>query len=372
MTPSSRAVAPAAIYCHALWRTGSTSLFNAFRSDPRFMCFYEPLHEGLSRLTQNKVDRIDPEDVQRMGHNGLTQPYFLEYRDLVASRRGVPGFPATLSYGEFFDVSAAAKADLQSYFRVLSDFARSHGKTPVFCLNRSWGRMAAFKEMAPDAIHVFSLRDPQATWESFQNRRSYFFAKLLLIFSQSHPGAMQQEFPEFSNLSLIEKLRTDRTVKRKVRDISDERIAPLFWQAYASSLVNGVLYADYILDLAHSDPSQDDRMRLACDLAVITSPTTEAPLKSQLRALAGGIKPRHIGYGNFAQQVASQRHPMLTSAASADGLGAAACRAAPKFSQPNKEFLAAFISARGKLNPQPIAPLNDHSRAEQHWGLYSL
>lgn len=344
MTLSPKTAVPAAIYCHALWRTGSTSLFNAFRADPRFMCFYEPLHEGLRTLTEKKADRFDPEDVQRMGHNGLTQPYFHEYRDLVRHRRGVPAFPAHLSYGDFFNVSAAARAELESYFRVLSDLAWSQGKVPVFCLNRSWGRMRAFKEIAPDAIHVFSLRDPQATWASFQKRRSYFFAKLLLICSKSDPGLMQRAFPEFSNLSLIEKLRTDRTFKRKVRGISDERIAPLFWHSYASALVNGVLNADYIIDLEHFDAIQDDRIVLAHDLSALSCPPSSEPLKSRLCSLADSHKSNHINSKTLANPPVSRP----TSPVPADVLCEAACRAAPKLSLPNRKILAGLIAPQGR------------------------
>ncbi len=340
MTLPPKVAAPAAIYCHALWRTGSTSLFNAFRADPRFMCFYEPLHEGLRTLTEKKAERFDADDVQRMGHNGLTQPYFHEYRNLVRHRRGVPAFPANLSYGEFFDVSAAARAELVSYFSVLSDLARSHGKTPVFCLNRSWGRMRTFREISPDAIHVFSLRDPQATWTSFQKRRSYFFAKLLLIYSKSDPAMMQQAFPEFSNLSLIEKLRTDRTFKRKVRDISDERIAPLFWQTYASTLINGVLNTDYIIDLGHSDATQDDRIVLAHYLSVHSDTTSSEPLMSRFRSLADGRQPTDNKGGPLARPSAPFPAPLANDCV----LREAACRVAPKLSQPNREILAGLIA----------------------------
>lgn len=353
MTLSPKSVAPAAIYCHALWRTGSTSLFNAFRSDSRFMCFYEPLHEGLRTLTPKKADHFDPEDVQRMGHNGLTRPYFQEYGDLVAHRRGVPNFPAHLSYGEFFDVSETGRTALKSYFRVLSDLAASAGKTPVFCLNRSWGRMATFRDIAPDAIHVFSLRNPHATWASLQKRRSYFFAKLLLISSKSDPLLMQREFPELSKLSLIEKLRTNRTFKRKVRDISDERIAPLFWQAYEAALLNGIHYADYILDLGHSDPTQDDRIALGQNLSALLDSSFGDSLSLRLRALArvqqpdaNGLKPMDWPTSELAQR------PTQVTGICSDVLREAACRAAPKLSQPNREILADLVAP-----PKPAGKL---------------
>lgn len=88
---------PGAIFCHAQWRTGSTAIFNAFRADLRFMCFYEPLHEGLRGMTASKAMRYDADDVRRMGHEGLSKPYFAEYCQLLEGRRGVPAFPARCS-----------------------------------------------------------------------------------------------------------------------------------------------------------------------------------------------------------------------------------------------------------------------------------
>lgn len=58
---------PEAIFCHAQWRTGSTAVFNTFRADSRFMCFYEPLHEGLRAMTVSKAMRFDADDVRRLG-----------------------------------------------------------------------------------------------------------------------------------------------------------------------------------------------------------------------------------------------------------------------------------------------------------------
>jgi len=310
------------------------------------MCFYEPLHEGLRTMTESKAMRHDADDVRRMGHEGLSAPYFSEYCALLARRRGVPAFPARFSYEEFFDTSASARLELQAYFQLLSDFASSKDKVPVFCLNRSWGRIAVFRELLPDSIHVFSLRNPGATWESQKARRSYFFAKLLYIYSKFEPVRTKEKFPEISNLSLLERIRTERTFKRKIAEISDERIEPLFWQAYATALINGVLHADFVLDLDQTNPGNDDRLALGHYLALLPGCLSDEGLPSRLQALGPMPNQTHLCGERClpVQFVQAPWHSIKRPAQNIEALQASACLVAPKLSAANRDILSRLIA----------------------------
>lgn len=337
---------PKAVFCHAQWRTGSTAIFSAFRADSRFMCFYEPLHKGLRTMTEKKAMRYDADDVRRLGHDGLSKPYFQEYRGVLAHRRGVPAFPSRLSYGEFFNVSVGSRMDLQTYFQLLADFAHYRKKVPVFCLNRSWGRIGAFRDLLPESVHLFSLRNPGDTWESQRVRRSYFFAKLLYIYSRSEPDRTKQYFPEISNLSLLERIRTERTFKRLIAKISDDRIEPLFWRAYATALVNGVVHADFILDLDQTNPGKDDRLALGHYLALLPGRQTDKGLPYRLRALA---QREHQAHEVDAHSLPEQSDPELWHdiqplLQDREDLLLSACRMAPKLSAANRYFLSRIIA----------------------------
>eukprot|EP00439_Symbiodinium_sp_Y106_P089240 s1_g1776.t1 len=336
---------PAAVFCHSQWRTGSTALFNAFRADPRFLCFYEPLHEGLRTMTRRKAGRFDPSDIRRMGHGGLSKPYFAEYLPLLGRRRGVPAFPTHLVYKEFFDVGVPGRAELTRYFNLLSDCARSQGKVPVFCLNRSWGRIEAFRTMFPDGVHVYSLRGPTETWHSQQARRSYFFARLLYIFSQADPTRFGSAFPELADLSILERLRIASTFKQKIAHIADDRIAPLFWQAYACALLNGVLYADFILDLSPTASKRDDREAMGqyfarlptfCEglplLQNLEAMTQSAPAASSHRPSALSQLRRPDPFGPLAQLLRNR-----------DMLRQSACSAGPKLALANRKILGSLL-----------------------------
>lgn len=337
---------PGAIFCHAQWRTGSTAIFNAFRADPRFMCFYEPLHEGLRKMTASKAMRYDADDVRRMGHEGLSKPYFAEYCELLEGCSGVPAFPTRLSYDEFFDVSASARQELQAYFQVLADFARSKDKTPVFCLNRSWGRIAVFRELLPKSIHLFSLRNPGATWASQKTRRSYFLAKLLYIYSMSEPVRLKEEFPEISDLSLLQRIRIERTFKRKIAEISDERIEPLFWQAYATALLNGVLHADFVVDLDQTNPGNDDRLALGQYLALLPGCLSFGGFPSRLRALAPTLNRGHLSGERClpVKLLQAPWHSIKRPMQNNEALQVSACQVAPKLSAANRDILSRLIA----------------------------
>lgn len=243
------------------------------------MCFYEPLHEGIQNLTQKKVTTIDRDHARHIGHPGLNQPYFAEYAPLISKRRGIKEFPARLSYNEFFGLTESGAELAFRYLEKLSALAASQNKIPVFCFNRSWGRIHSIKELMPDAVHVFSLRNPCATLASFQTRRSYFFAKLLMIFAKSHLKMIAEYFPEVASLSLLDRLRLNKTFKAATAQISDERFASLFWLAYAIGMTNGLAHADFVIDLGHDDPNLDDRFKLADRLA--PSPETSGDMSDK-------------------------------------------------------------------------------------------
>jgi hypothetical protein len=337
---------PGAIFCHAQWRTGSTAIFTAFRADPRFMCFYEPLHEVLRTMTANKAMRYDADDVRRMGHEGLSKPYFAEYCELLEGRRGIPAFPAQCSYAAFFDVSASVRQELQAYFQLLADFARSKDKIPVFCLNRSWGRIAVFRELLPKSIHLFSLRNPCATWASQKARRNYFFAKLLYIYSRSEPVRAKEEFPEVADLSLLQRIRIERTFKRKIAEISDERIEPLFWKAYATALLNGVLHADFIVDLDQTNPGNDDRLALGRYLGLLPGCKSFEGLPSQLRALAPTLNRGHLSGERRlpVKFLQTPWHSIKRPMQNIEALQVSACHVAPKLSAANRDILSRLIA----------------------------
>lgn len=273
------------VFIHSFWRSGSTALFSALRTAPGLMCFYEPLHEGLAHLTSRKTRTLDTSIIHAMGHAGLDSPYFAEYDPLIRRGRGVGGFPAQLSYGDFFQMTPESEQQLRRYFLVLAHHARARGKVPVFCLNRSWGRMESFKRIAPDALHVFSLREAQLTSRSILLKKSYFCARLLRAFDLAQPAVIQATYPDLASC-WSKRLRPDRFFKQVARSLDDTELAPLVHFAHSLSLLNGFAHADYVVDLSQQAPFQDDRLALTKALADTLGAAQATQLERSLTLLA--------------------------------------------------------------------------------------
>ncbi|MEQ9520004.1 MAG: hypothetical protein RLN89_11260 [Parvibaculum sp.] len=272
------------LFLHSFWRSGSTALFNAFLSVPGFLCYYEPLHEGLARLTPAKARSHDSASAQAMGHYALSTPYFSEYEPMVVGRRGVAHYPAELAYGEFFLLTEEGEAGLRRYFLALARHAWSQGRIPVFCLNRSWGRIAAIKALMPGALHIYSLRQAHLTIGSILARKSYFGAKLLQIFDLAQPEMMQAIYPALRP-SLTKRFRTEHFYKRVACGAAPEALAPLVALAHGLSMVNGLAHADYVLDLSERAHFRDDRQFLVDRVANFMGQEAARRLRDALLAL---------------------------------------------------------------------------------------
>lgn len=146
------------VFLHSTWRTGSTYLWAKFRARADTCCYFEPLNEHLADATPAFVDAFEPWPYAN--HPALDAPYLEEFRPLLQSGGGVPGFPAHLSYGHYRLDAAMPQPDLAAYFDSLDRHARERGKTPVFGCVRTGLRVGWFKRHIAGA-HIVIRRDPR-------------------------------------------------------------------------------------------------------------------------------------------------------------------------------------------------------------------
>src|ERR1700752_4779331 len=88
------------VFLHGLWRSGSTYVWSRFRIARGAVCFYEPLHDGLRRLTRERIARDTPHAVNANHHPPMEHPYFAEYAPLIGLR-GVRGYRRRFAYDRF-------------------------------------------------------------------------------------------------------------------------------------------------------------------------------------------------------------------------------------------------------------------------------
>lgn len=164
------------VFLHGMWRSGSTYVWSRFRTAEGTYCFYEPLHQGLHRLTCERIERDTPEIVAGNSHPALSRPYFEEFRPLL-KQRGVRHFQRRLAFGRFILEPGEKDEALHRYISSLVEHAQSVGRQAVLGFNRTGLRMGWLKgNFSSYNVHID--RDPLQVWHSYEQqkaKRNYTF-----------------------------------------------------------------------------------------------------------------------------------------------------------------------------------------------------
>ena len=249
------------VFIHALFRTGSTYLWSAFRRDPRCCAFYEPCHQKLLDLEHDRLDvwPFDEGATRSMGHPRIETSHLEEYRGLLLpGRRGVPLFRKPFSFDDY--CRDAANPELRQYVDSLLEHAG--GRVPVLQFNRTALRIAWFKREYPDVLHLYLVRNARDQFQSYQDLFDRgvvsFLATDLLI------AGINRDDPWFRPLAKIvpiyryhadtvaEELKVYGSL---VRLYSAEERYLIFSYLWHAALASGLLSADRVvsIDLLSSD-----------------------------------------------------------------------------------------------------------------------
>ena len=244
------------VFLHGMWRCGSTYVWSKFRALNGTYCYYEPLHQGLGRITKERIERDTPETHLANAHPAMTKPYFHEYAPLV-NGRGIKGFHPRMGYNPFILDSAEKDDELRAYVAHLISFAEKQGKIPVLGFNRTGLRVAWMKENF-DAVQVHIDRDPRDIFESymkFLKQGNYtFFTSWMIILEHNH----EKLAPLFPHQPVREgwvaMLQKPKDFYRKVIDtMGAEKLYEMVFTFWLLTTLHGLEYADMILDVNRSD-----------------------------------------------------------------------------------------------------------------------
>jgi glycosyltransferase involved in cell wall biosynthesis len=251
------------VFLHSLFRTGSTYIWNKFRQNRHYYCYYEPFHQGLAEITAENIEALLTRDFESVNHPPLDKYYLYEYKPLLDHRHeGLPFFKKSFSFDEFC-FRDSENPDLVKYIDYL--LVGAGKKIPVLQFNRSSLRVRWFKKYYPGARHIYLVRNPADQWSSYfevtrKAKESIFLVMDLLIASiNSGDGDFQ---PLSALLPLIryhhEKLTNELTIYRLIEpSYSLEEKYTIFYYIWLKSLLENVFYADFILDINRlSDDTQ--------------------------------------------------------------------------------------------------------------------
>lgn len=267
------------IFIHSLFRTGSTYIWNKFRQDERYHCYYEPCHQNLIRMTLDNIESLLTSDFEIVNHPRLTRSYWEEYRPALQKNIiGLPNFKKEFSFDEFCTIE-----DNQPFKQYIDYLIKVAGeKQPLFQFNRSALRIQWFKKYYPQSVNIYLIRHPRDQWQSYHNlykRTSFdvFYIQDLLL---SSINANKEPFrPLARNIPLVEFhddlfQREEQFYRIILESYDDHDRYLIFYYLWFRSMLENVLVADLVINMNRLTNSLEYRAeilkilrRLGADIA---------------------------------------------------------------------------------------------------------
>jgi len=241
------------VFLHGAWRSGTTFYWSRFRALPQTLCFYEPLHHGLAKLTHRRIGDCDDRIADELGHPALTRPYFAEYAPLIA-RRGVRHYQKSLAYERFHLDPAEGHPALARYVGGLVDHAAEQGRTPVLGFNRTGGRITWLKRRF-GAFDIHIDREPAAIWASYAAEQARgnttFFSMWLRILeaNQGHPlwaPLAERLKPRGPIARRLTRMQTDHRERIAAMSVEDSYL--LVFYAWLATAPASMAACDLVID----------------------------------------------------------------------------------------------------------------------------
>ena len=242
------------IFLHGMWRSGSTYVWSRFRTSGETLCFYEPLHGGMGRLTRARLERETPEVGRELRHPPLAHPYFAEYAPRLG-RRGVRMFREGFARDRFVLGAQDRHPRLQAYLESLLALAGPEGRTAVLGFNRANLRMPWLARFG--AFNLYVERDPQEIWASYADHAAHgnfsFLKNWLLILERNRRDPLLAPLAERSPLrrTLAERLRKPKPhYAEAIARMLPQDTYLLVHYLWLVSLIQAVAHCEVVLDVS--------------------------------------------------------------------------------------------------------------------------
>ncbi|NKF23355.1 glycosyltransferase family 4 protein [Solimonas marina] len=285
---------PRPVFCHSLFRSGSTYLFKVFRRSGRFQCFQEPLHEIAWRSIENHERLLEAtsDNHGRLRHPQLDRPYFQELYDTHTAWKDV--IRKEMVYDDYF--GGCAGAGTHRYYHALS----AASPRPAFFQDcRTTQRIGRLRREL-GGLHLYLWREPHAQWQSYQATAYFATAQLLIANARGAPESMRRmrricSLPSYSLDDIDAEFR-----KYKKFALPEEESYALFYLLWCLALLHGCQHADLLISIDRLSVDADYRQHTVGTLASqgidgLSFDDCRAPAASmtaELRARFGPIEAR--------------------------------------------------------------------------------
>ena len=167
------------LFIHSGFRTSSTWLWLKLRGMKDIKAYYEPFNEALATMSKGEACSLDPSLWN--SHHPISEPYFLEFVDLIAEGGGVQQFKSEMAFENHIPRDGV-NGDLSGaeieYINFLIDSALETGRRAALCDTRSLGRSRAIHKIF-GGTHVLLTRNLHEQWCSFAEQaadgNNYFY-----------------------------------------------------------------------------------------------------------------------------------------------------------------------------------------------------
>lgn len=264
------------LFIHALWRTGSTYLWNKYRAQVGRIAYFEPFHEALLDAREATLSDQFVETNLRLRHPDLKAHYFAEFP--FQPEGGVAHFRKELSYDRYILDEEEAAPETAAYLTHLLTHARSCGKIPIFQCNRTAFRTAWMRRRF-GGRHLYILRDPIDQFASYLDLAGnpYFLAGTMLVAGKA------QQHPLFQPLAEVVTLpRIDRPSVAEEMDLY-HRIAlqmpvldvlTVHFYLWLVGFLYNLKHADFVIDMNLTGESADHRKTVEAKLGGVGFPVS--------------------------------------------------------------------------------------------------
>ncbi|MGN6550811.1 MAG: hypothetical protein ACTHJ3_13085, partial [Pararhizobium sp.] len=252
------------LFCHSLFRSGSTYMFSLFRKhESGFTCFQEPLHEEVIWSLGDREILLGTTSDNRkaLRHPQLDRPYFLELYETYDAWKDVIAKP--MVYDDYF--GGAEGVDTAAYFAAL---VKAAPQRAFFQDCRTSSRIGKLKA-ALGGHHAYLWRNPWDQWWSYKSTDYFEIAQLLALNALNPPEA-------------IEELRRrigfepwhDADTRRELEHFYARRPSPehsylAYYTLWLSGLIEGQAHADLLVSIDALSTSDDERRRVTDALAEV-------------------------------------------------------------------------------------------------------
>lgn len=245
------------LFIHSMFRTGSTYLWRKLNYSPGTKCYYEPLHEILSRPT-SKEDLSKFDKTTRSYHQRLnsSESFWSNYKDVLDANGGVELYQTSFAYHRYSDSFNQTNKDLKQY---IDNLIRNCGQAkPILQFNRTALRQKWFKENYSDSINIYLVRNPRhqfaSYYESYKKSKGGGFLRTELMIA-----SLSLESESFKGIKhYVPSLREpDRSLNafqlfsyfdEAIQKFSLEELYLIFLWHWITALLEAFRYSDIIID----------------------------------------------------------------------------------------------------------------------------